>query len=310
MKRRRLLAAGAAVPVLAMTDGLPALTNHAPIARVGWPEVAAIHQLALDLELSHPLALGAAESALQRAAAMLHARVRPDVLIGLHEAVALLADRVGWGQYEAGHDATAALSFAQRTARRGNDSALVAHAMLDIAVSTPDPRLAVATLEHALTEKVSGAERVNLHAVAARRSAIHDRRAAREHLAHALDLNPTPAENEWSNRITSAAGHLDAIIGFACHTVGHDDAETRLRTAVARLAPVRGRTRARCHARLASIALVGGDATGAEAHLRLVSQARRSRLVASDLRDFAVTARQAGRPDLARQAERAPRADA
>jgi hypothetical protein len=298
VRRRAFLAAGAALPAaLAMPLG--------PV-RVGAAEVDAIRALALDMELSNPLALHAAEAALQRAAAMLHARVSPAVAPRLAEAVALLADRVGWGQHEAGQDASSTLGYAHRTAQRGDDVDLHAHALLDLAVATLDSRVALATLDHALDGKVQGAERVNLHAVAARRAAVINPRAAREHLARALDIEPTPGTREWSAQITSSRGHLDAIVGFACHAVGHQDAGRRLTAAVAGLEGRRKRTRARCHARLAGLSLVGADPSDARDHLHLALTSRRSVQVTNDLRAFAVTARQVGRPDLARLAERAP----
>jgi hypothetical protein len=57
---------------------------------------------------------------------------------------------------------------------------------------------------------------------------------------------------------------------------------------------------------LAGLSLVGGDPTEATHHLNLALASRRSVRVTNDLRAFAVTARQVGRPDLARLAERAP----
>lgn len=170
----------------------------------------------------------------------------------------------------------------------------------------PPPPAALATLHHALHGKVQGAERVNLHAVAARRAAVINPRAAREHLARALEIEPTPGTGKWTAQITSSRGHLDAVIGFACHAVGHEDASPRLTTAVDGLEGHRKRTKARCHARLAGLSLVGGDPNQATDHLHQALAARRSVQVANDLRAFAVTARQVGRPDLARLAERAP----
>ena len=309
MERRRLLAAGAAAAGLALTDALPALVagDAAPV-RVGLAEVAAIRSLALDFDLGSPFALHVAEAALQRAAALLHAQVRPEVAPSLHAAVALLADRVGWAQLEAGRDPFGTLAFAQRTAARGDDADLHAHALLDLAVSTVDPRVAVATLEHGLSGPVAGAERVNLHAVAARLAAKYDRKAAVEHLAQALDTQPTAGGSEWAQRMTAAPGHLDAIAGFACYAVGHEQAGERLAGALVQFGEEgRQRTRARCHVRLAGLALVVGDEDGGGAHLRRALSLRRSTLVGHDLRALASVARSAGRDDLARLAVQAPR---
>ena len=74
-------------------------------------------------------------------------------------------------QHEAGQDASSTLGYAHRTAQRGDDVDLHAHALLDLAVATPDPQVALPTLDHALDGNVQGAERVNLHAVDARRAA-------------------------------------------------------------------------------------------------------------------------------------------
>lgn len=295
MRRRSLLTAGAALPVLAATGG-------ATVGRVGAAEVAAVRSLALDLDLAHPFGLSAAEAALRQAAAMLHAKVSPGVMIELHESVALLADRVGWGQHEAGRDASSTLMFAHRTAERGNDRALGAHVLLDLAVHNTNVPEALATLEYALTGGVSGAERANVHAVAARRAAAYDARLAHEHLAHALDVEPVPASGEWSQRITDAPGHLDAIVGFACYATGHPYAKRLLTRAAASLAPNRQRTRARCHIRLAGLALQARDEDGATTQVQRAIALRRSTMVAADLQTFARQARAAGRAELARLA--------
>lgn len=296
MRRRTFLAAGAAVP-------LAGLMAAAPV-RVGASEVAAVRSLALDLDLTHPWALDIAETALHRAAGLLQARVRPEIAPSLAEAVALLADRVGWARFEAGRDAASTLGFAQRTAQRGDDAGLHAHALIDLAVSSRDARVAVATLDHALTGPVAGAERVNVHAVAARRAAGHDPHAAREHLAQALDIEPVAAGSDWAERITSAPGHLDAIVGFAAYAVGHAVARERLTYAVEKLGDRRKRTLARCHTRLAGLALADGDRDAVDQHLGVALGSRRSVSVAGDLRELASRARRLGHPDVARLAAR------
>lgn len=293
MRRRSMLTAGAALPVLALTSG-------AASTRVGEAEVAAVRSLALDTDMSHPLGLDAAETALQRAAGMLHARVSPAVTQDLHEAVALLADRVGWGRFEERRGAESVLMFAHRTAQRGQDAALHAHTLLDLAVTTPSAQTAVATLEHALAGTVRGSERANLHAVAARRAATYDKRLAGEHLARALDVEPTPVGSEWAARTVDTTGHLDAIVGFACYAVGHPEAKQRLTRAVAELAPSRQRTRARCHIRLAGLALDVGDDDEAKTQVQQAISLRRSTTVAADLQTFAHQAWAAGRHELAR----------
>jgi hypothetical protein len=295
MRRRSILVGGAALPVLALTGGeIPSL--------VGAPEVAAIRALALDLDLGHPFGLDVAEAGLHRAAQMLHARVSPSVVADLHEAVALLADRVGWGLHEAGRDAASALTFAYRTADKGGDRSLGAHALLDLSVHTTNTPEALATLEHALAGLVRGAERANLHAVAARRAAGYDAKLAGEHLARAMDTEPTPDGGIWAEQITVSPGHLDAIIGFACYATDHPDTAVRLNRAITEMAPNRQRTRARCHTRLAGLAVENGDETAAYAHLAKALASRRSVMVAGDLRTFAKRAHAAGRVELAKAA--------
>jgi transcriptional regulator with XRE-family HTH domain len=292
VRRRDVLAAGAAMPVLATLGARQ---------RVGTADVSAVRALALDLDLTHPLTVHAAQSALSRAAAMLNAKATPAMSAALHSAVALLADRVGWGMLETGADPVATMSYAQRIAQSGDDVNLYAHAVLDLAVATRDPALAVEILEHALAGAVDGAERVNLHAVAARRAALIRPRLAAEHLARALDHEPAPVPGEWADRTVNAPGHLDAIIGFACYAVGHDEARDRLTGAVTQLGPHRRRTRARAHARLAGLAVREGETETAAGHLQR-ARTDRSALVVADLSAFAVEARRCGQPALARLA--------
>jgi hypothetical protein len=162
-------------------------------------------------------------------------------------------------------------------------------------------------MEHTLAGGVAGAERINVHAVAARRAAAYDRRAAGDHLARALDIEPTPAGSEWAERITCAPGHLDAIVGFAGYALGHPGADARLLRAVHALDARRGRTRARCHARLAGLAVLGGDDDAAAAHVDQALKSKRSVLVSTDLHTFAALARQANQHALAELAGQAHR---
>jgi transcriptional regulator with XRE-family HTH domain len=292
VRRRAFLAAGTALPVLALAD------TPAP-KLVGEPEVAAVRALALDLDLSHPFAVATARAALQRAVAMLHGRVRPAIKPSLHAAVAMLADRVGWGLFEVGRDPAAALALAHRTARTGDDPDLAAHALIDLAVTTGEPAPARAALS---APRVSGAQRVNLGAVAARLTARHDPAAAREHLARALDTAPEAGPDGWAARMVTVPGHLDAIVGFAGYATGHPEARARLAAAVEHLGAHRHRTRARCHVRLAGLALRDGDDTATVAHLDATREARRATTVVRDLRAFAAEANATGRRDLARYA--------
>lgn len=293
VRRRDLLAAGAALPVLAVTD--------AP-RRVGAAEVTAVRSLALDLDLTHPLAVYAAQSALSQASAMLHAQMTPTTRASMRAAVALLADRVGWGMLETGQDPTNTLSYAQRLAEVAEPE-LRAHALLDLAVATPDPWTALATLQHALAGPVAGAERVNLHAVAARVAAPIDPRVARDHLARALDTEPTPSTADWAQQITSSGGHLDAIVGFACHATDHPDALVRLQSALYHIGSHRRRTRARCHVRMASLAVRAGGRDQAMGHVEIARQ-QRSELVRRDLGALASEARALGAHELAALASR------
>jgi hypothetical protein len=299
--RRRDLFAAAAIPAAVALTGAVG-----PPQRVGPPEVAAIRSLALDLDLSHPLTIHVAQNALQRAVLMLKARVSPAVKYELPEVVSLLADRIGWGLLETGQDPANTLAFAHNLAQQGRDPDLRAHTLLDLAVASTDPRLAVTTLEHALAERTSSAERVNLHAVVARIAARHDLRTARRHLAQAMSIEPEPGQGVWTTQsqitVSTAAGHLDALVGFAAFATGHAAAYELLTSAVDRLGPLRRRTRARCHVRLAGLAMREHENELTLSHLEATQQARKSSMLVRDLRSFAADARAAGRVELERAA--------
>lgn len=294
VNRRRFLAAAAATLPAALAGEVPAM--------VGASDVAAVRDLALTMDLTTPFAVGTAHVALQRALGMLSARATTAVAADLNTAVALLADRVGWGMHETGHDARETLLLAQRLAGRGTDPDLQAHALLDLAVATPDPKEAVATLDHALTMAVSGGERLNLMMVAARRIARTDHQFAMEYLRAAADMEPTPVGQPWAGKCTDAPGHLDAVIGFANYAVGSIGAGAVLQRALDALPSTRRRIRARCHTRLAAIALRNDDETAAATHVWHAIHAPQSTMVRADLRSFAKVAKTLGYRDLSAMA--------
>jgi hypothetical protein len=301
---RQAITAGSVEPVkrrslAPLAAAVAASAAGATPARVGAPEIASVHSLALDLDLTHPFAVDVAEVALARARTMLGAQVRSALRPALHTAVGLLADRVGWGMLEVGRDPVGALTMAQQVAAGGDDPDLRAHALLDLAVATADPHRALEILDYALQLPISTAELVNLHAVAARRAAKVDPRRASEHLAQAQDTDPQRGSGEWSARITSSPGHLLAIIGFASFATAHPQAREQLTEALGRLSSRRGRTQGRCHARLAVLAIADRDPDTAEYHLTSALTGPRSRLVTSALAAVARAARDAGYDDLA-----------
>jgi hypothetical protein len=100
----------------------------------------------------------------------------------LYSAVGLLADRLGWALYDVGDTVTASdlLAYALDQAARSPDRDLRAHIMLDLSSVITDaghPHDGVEVLRLALgDERISGAERANLHAVCARHCTAGEQR--------------------------------------------------------------------------------------------------------------------------------------
>ncbi|MCW2880561.1 MAG: family transcriptional regulator [Sphaerisporangium sp.] len=324
MKRRGLLSVIAAAsvgvatgePLTRLLDGLAT----EPPSNVGLPEVRAV-EAAADLYMRMDLARGGnAATAMARGslewAVKLQGRPMADpTRERLCSAVGLLADRVGWATYDQGRLERAArlLTFALDSAARGTDRDLRAHTMLDLSVTFADmgrPRDGVEILRLALgDERISSAERANVHAVAARHcAAADDRQGGLRHIGLAEDAlsraEPATAP-DWAHHITVSPGHHDSALGLALFQLGEDsDARARLTAALDRLGESRTRTGLRCLTRLAVLRVREGDRDGgAEQARRAVMLAAdvRSTRVANDLRMMIDGVRECGMTELARE---------
>jgi hypothetical protein len=181
-----------------------------------------------------------------------------------------------------------------------------AHTFFNETKATPDSRVALATLDHALDGKVQGAERINPHAVAARRAAVIHPCAAREHLARAVDIEPTPGTGSGQPRSparadTSTPSSASPATPSATRTPADALPQRSSGSKIARSAPGHAATRA-WPDRLSSAETRTRPRTICTRPSRRVAQSRSRTTVGA----FAVTERQVGRPDLARLAERAP----
>jgi tetratricopeptide (TPR) repeat protein len=307
MKRRGLLSVIAAAsvgvaggePLTHLLDGLVAR----PPSRVGLPEVEAVEaaaDLALRMDLSKGggAAVAMARGTLEWAVTLRDQPMAASTRERLGSAMGLLADRLGWAIYDLGQmdRATRLLTFALDSAARGADRDLRAHAMLDLSAVCADlgrPRDGVEILRLALgDERISSAERANVHAVAARHCATAGERAAglrhialaEEALAQgrpALSHDAVPA---WARHITVSPGHHDSALGLALFQLGDDArAQERLASALGRFGPTRTRTGLRCLTRLAVLRAKEGDREGGE------EDARRAVEVAAEVRSMRVT---------------------
>ncbi|MFC6085207.1 helix-turn-helix domain-containing protein [Sphaerisporangium aureirubrum] len=307
MKRRGLLSVIAAAsvgvaggePLSRLLDGLSAR----PPSRVGLSEVEAVEAAAdlamrMDLSKGGGAAVAMARGTLEWAVMLRDQPMATPTRERLGSAIGLLADRLGWATYDQGQleQATRLLTFALDSAARGADRDLRAHAMLDLSVVCADlgrPRDGVEILRLALgDERVSSAERANVHAVAARHCATAgDRVAGLRHIALAEEAlargEPVPAHDAvpaWARHITVSPGHHDSAIGLALFQLGDDRrARERLTSAVDRFGPTRTRTGLRCQTRLAVLRAREGDREGA------ADQARRAVWLAADVRSMRVT---------------------
>lgn len=325
MLRRSLLGAIAAASMGAATggaigrllDGLEGLEEPVP-SSVGLAEVEAIEAAAdlytrMDLARGAGMATAMATSSLRWATRLLTANMTPAVRERLCSAVGLLADRLGWSLYDAGHHAKASdlLSFALDTAAKGGDRDLRAHIMLDLSTvvtDSGDPRDGVEILRLALgDERISSAERANLHAVCARHcGTAGEWQAGLRHVGlaeEALGRAEHGDAPEWARRITVSKGHHDSALGLALFALGDDRrARDRLTAALDALDHGRTRTGLRCRTRLAVLNMRDGARVDGEEQARravLDAAGVRSRRVDRDLSMMLSTAREVGLTPLA-----------
>jgi len=325
MLRRNLLGAIAAASIGAATggaigrllDALDGLEEAVP-ASVGLAEVEAVEAAAdlytrLDLARGGGLASTMATGSLRWATQLLNNNMTTAVRERLCSAVGLLADRLGWSLYDAGHHAKASelLSFALDTAAKGADRDLRAHIMLDLSTvvtDSGDPGDGVEILRLALgDERISAAERANLHAVCARHcGTAGDWQAGLRHVGlaeEALAKGGNADAPDWARRITVSRGHHDSALGLALFALGDERrAREQLTAALDSLDHGRTRTGLRCRTRLAVLNMRDGARVDGEAEARrAVREATgvRSRRVDMDLSMMLTCARDVGLTSLA-----------
>ncbi|MEO3810580.1 hypothetical protein ABGB17_16390 [Sphaerisporangium sp. B11E5] len=328
MKRRGLLSVIAAAsvgvaggePLTRLLDGLAAR----PPSRVGASEVEAVEAAAdlamrMDLSKGSGAAVAMARGTLEWAVMLRDQPMASATRERLGSAIGLLADRLGWATYDQGEmeRATRLLTFALDSAARGADRDLRAHTMLDLSAVFADlgrPRDGVEILRLALgDERVSSAERANVHAVAARHCATAgDVPAGLRHIALAEEAlardEPVASGDDvpaWARHITVSPGHHDSALGLALFQLGDDRrARERLASALARLGATRTRTGLRCQTRLAVLRAREGDREGGAEQARhaveLAADVRSVR-VAKDLHMMIKCLRECGMTDLARE---------
>lgn len=179
--------------------------------------------MSVDLARSGDLARSLAHRSLRWATELLELEMSEPTPERFSTAVGLLADRLGWSLYDSGASADAGRmpTFALDHAARGVDRDLRAQVMLDLSTVLTDtghPRDGVDVIRAALgDERVSPAERANLHAVCARHcAAAGERNAGIRHIQLAGVNGPG-----WARRITYGPGHHDSALGLALFA--HDD---------------------------------------------------------------------------------------
>lgn len=315
IQRRSFLAGVAAASLGAAAPDsfarlLDGIGNGLP-QHVGMPEVVAVEAAAeaymnFDLARCGNLAAELARGALNWSTELLKMDMTEPIRQRLSSAVGLLADRLGWSVYDSGRSdkASRMLVFALDSAARGADPDLRAHIMLDLSTVTTDagyPADGVDILRAALgDERISSAERANLHAVCARHcasagyreSGLRHASLAEEALAQS-DLADGP---DWARQITYGPGHHYSALGLALFALG-DAVRSRqhLDSALTKLDQRRTRTALRCRIRLAILEMRDGNGAGGVTEgYRVISDVAgvTSRRVLSDLRmlqDQAVT---------------------
>jgi hypothetical protein len=327
VQRRAFLASVAAAsvgaatpePLVRLLDGLGAeLPRRVGLAEVSAVEAAADAYMNFDLARSGDLAARMARSALHWATDLLDQDMTEPTRERLSSAIALLADRLGWSVYDNGTSGHASrmLTFALAQAARGADRDLRAHIMLDLSTVMTDAgnaRDGVEVLRAALgDERVSAAERANLHAVCARHCAsAGEQDSGLRHVAlaqEALEKKDVTSGPDWARRITCGAGHHDSALGLALFMLGDADrARQRLGSALATLDSGRTRTGLRCRIRLAVLDLrEGAGEVGEAAAYQVLDDAVgvRSARVQRDLQMLRDAADQYGRPVLSAELSR------
>lgn len=264
---------GAAVPepLARLLDGLGAdLPRRVGMADVEAVEAAADAYMGFDLARSGDLAATVAHSSLKWSTQLLAREMTESTRERLSSAVALLADRLGWSTYDSGASDHAGrmLTFALNHAAHGADRNLRAHIMLDLSTVVTDagrPRDGVEILRAALgDERISAAERANLHAVCARHCASAGQQdSGLRHVVlaeEALQQSDTAVGPGWARQITYGRGHHDSALGLALFALGDNDgARQRLTAALEALDSGRTRTGLRCRIRLAALSLREGE---------------------------------------------------
>jgi hypothetical protein len=297
-----------------MLDGLTA----GPPGRVGPADVATVESaiaayLDMDQARYGEHAASFARGVLRWSTGLLDAEMSGPTRQRLSSSVALLCDRLGWEIHDTASAGPARrmLTFALDHAARGDDPDLRAHVMLDLSVVLADaghPDDGIDVLRAALgDERISPAERANLHTVCAWHCALaHWPDSGLRHLRlaeEALTLRDGERGPEWAQRITYGAGHLDSAFGLAMFALGDETgARPRLQAATAELDRGRTRTGLRCRIRLAVLGLQEGDRAAGEAEgHRIVIDASgvRSTRIRRDLRMLRARAGQHGALELA-----------
>ncbi len=321
--RRRLLlgkiavaAVGAAAPepVTRLLDGLEAeLPDQVGVSEVEAVEAAADLYMRMDLAHGGGMAAAVARSSLRWASRLVDRDMTEAIRERLSSGIGLLADRLGWALYDVGDTSNASelLTFALDSSARGPDRDLRAHIMLDLSTVMTDaghPFDGVEVLRLALgDERISSAERANLHAVCARHCATAGQReAGLRHVAlaeEALTKSEPALAPEWAHHITVSKGHHDSALGLALFSLGEETrAEERLAAALKALDSGRTRTGLRCRTRLAVLHMrhEARDKGEAEARRAVADAAGvRSARIATDLRMMIDSAREYGMKDLA-----------
>ena len=278
--------AAAPEPLARLLDGFGAgLPSRVGISDVEAVEAAADAYMRFDLARSGDFAAHVARSSLRWSVQLLGQEMSDPTRERLASAVALLADRLGWSIYDSavGGDAGRMLTFALDHAARGADRNLRAHVMLDLSTVVTDagrPEDGVEILRAALgDERVSAAERANLHAVCARHcAAAGQQESGQRHVIlaeEALARDDDVGGPSWAKQITYGPGHHDSALGLALFALDDTEgARRRLTAALRALDSGRTRTGLRCRIRLAALDLREGDTAAAEAEgLRVIENA-------------------------------------
>jgi hypothetical protein len=293
--------------------GLDQLPHRVGLAEVEATEHAAGAYMAFDLARQSDLAAVLARRSLRWSISLLEKPMTDPIRARLHSAIGLLSDRFGWEIYDRGQSARAqnTLILALDHAARGADRDLRAHVLLDLSTVTTDagaPRDGVEILRVALgDERISSAQRANLHGVAARHCGTAGlRESGLRHIGlaeEALSRTDAAMAPDWARQITYSPGHHDSVLGLALYELGDADrARTRLNSALTRLDSGRTRTLLRCRTRLAALHFRDGDPdAGRAVSERVLVDAAGidSTRVHGDLTMLRADAARFGAPDLA-----------